>query len=55
MEIISLNTSLFFFDEEDRYGATCIVQNYNTTIKSFWNHYVIRKHIIDVKSRNDLI
>ena len=34
------------------HGATCIVAKLqHATIKSFWNHYVIGKHIIDVQSR----
>ena len=44
MEILSLNTSLF----------SGYLYN-NTTIKSFWNHYVIGKHIINIQSRSDLI
>ena len=45
MEIISLNTSLFFFSMRKMNGA----------IKSLWNHYVIGKHtcIINVQSRSD--
>ena len=44
MEIISLNTSLFFS-----------MKKMNGAIKSFWNHYVIGKQIIHVQSRSNLI
>ena len=40
MEIISLNTSLF----------SSYLSSGKITIKSFWNHYVIGNHIINVQS-----
>ena len=45
MEIISLNTSLFFSMRKMNGRGHKII----------WNHYVIGKHIINVQSRSDLM